>query len=102
MKTESDKPRPNTLLIILTMFDLVAAAAGAMPFAMSALISSGTDALGQSNFPLIISVPISAVILIIVAWALDATGRSKAARIAAAIPLLWGMTVLVMLNGPSV
>ncbi|MGE4610121.1 MAG: hypothetical protein AAED33_01745 [Paracoccaceae bacterium] len=102
MKLETDKPRQNTLLIILTMFDLIAAAAGAMPFAMSALITSGADALGQSNYPIIISVPIAAVVLILVAWTMEAASRPKAAGLIAAIPLVWGMTVLVMLNDPSV
>ncbi len=102
MTLDSDKPRQNTLLIVFTMFDLIAAAAGAMPFAMSSLISSGSDALGNSNFPIIMSVPIVAVTLVIIAWIMESTRRPKMARLTAALPLLWGMTVLVMLGGPSV
>ena len=100
MKLDSDKPRPNTILIVLTMFDLIAAAAGAMPFAMSAMISNSADALGNSHFPLIMSVPVSAVVLVIVAWTMEVTGHPKMARITAALPLLWGMAVLVTLSAP--
>jgi hypothetical protein len=102
MKLESDKPRQNTLLIVLTMFDLIAAAAGAMPFAMSALISGETDAAGHSNFPIIMSVPVAAIVLIIIAWVMESTGHPKMARVLAGLPLLWGMTVLFMLGGPNV
>ena len=102
MTLDSDKPRQNTLLIVLTMFDLIAAAAGAMPFAMSSMISNSTDALGNSNFPIIMSVPIAAVVFVITAWIIETTGHPKMARLTAALPLLWGMTVLVMLGGPSV
>jgi len=96
MKLDSDKPRPNTVLIILTMFDLIAAAAGAM----SSLITRGSDTAGQSNFPIIMSVPITAVILVIVAWVLESTDHPKKARLIAAVPLLWGMTVLVVVGNP--
>ncbi len=102
MKLDSDKPRQNTLLILLTMFDLIAAAAGAMPFAMFSMISNSTDVIGNSNFPLIMSVPIVAVVLVITAWIMDTIGHPKMARLTAAAPLLWGMTVLVTLNGPSI
>ena len=102
MKIDTDKPRQNTLLIVLTMFDLIAAAAGAMPFAMSSLISGETDAMGQSSFPMIMSVPVAAIVLVIAAWIMESTGHPKMARLVAALPLLWGMTVLVMLGGPSV
>ena len=102
METETDKNPPNTLLIILTLFDLVAAAGGAAPFAMAALISGTDAATGQSNFALIISVPAVAVVLVMVAWLFQVSGRRKAAFLTAAVPLIWGMTVLVMLNGPSV
>ena len=101
MNTKPTKARPNTLLILLTMFDLIAAAAGAAPFAMAALISGGSEAAENSNFALIISVPAVAVLLVLLAWAMEALGRSKAARITAGVPIIWGMVVLVMLSGPS-
>lgn len=98
MSLDSDKPSQNSLLIILTLFDLIAAAAGAMPFAMAKLITSGTDVAGNSDFAVIISVPIAAVVLIIVAWTAEATRHPKIARLIAAIPLIWGMAVFVMLQ----
>ena len=85
MKLDSDKPRQNTLLILLTMFDLIAAAAGAMPFAMFSMISNSTNVMGNSNFSLIMSVPIVAVVLVITAWIMDATGRPKMTHVTAAL-----------------
>ena len=68
---------------------------------MAALISGGSEAAENSNFALIISVPAVAVLLVLLAWAMEALGRSKAARITAGVPIIWGMVVLVMLSGPS-
>lgn len=67
------------------MFDLIAA--GAMPFSMSSLISSRADALGNTNFPIIMSVPVAAVVLVIIAWGLEATRHPKIARLTAALAL---------------
>lgn len=89
---EQEKPRPNTPLILLTMFNLLAAVAGSAPFAMAALITSNSTP--NSNTTLLFSVPAVAVVLVITAWIYEMNGKPKAARRIAIVPLLWATAVL--------
>lgn len=95
---DDTKPTKNTLLIMLTMFDLIGVVAGSAPFIMMAKM---TGDMSEGNYNLLLSIPTVAVVLLIVAWMLDMRGKPKPARILAAIPLIWGMTVFVLLNAPS-
>ena len=97
MKDET-KPDKNTLLIMLTMFDLLGAIAGPTPFIMMAKM---TGEMEEASYKLLLSVPTVAVVLLIAAWMMDTQGKPKLARILAAIPLIWGMTVFVLLNAPN-
>ncbi len=92
---EQEKPRANTPLIMLTMFNLLAAVAGSAPFAISSLITSG-DAAGNTDTKLLFSVPAVAIVLTVIAWLYDMNGKPKAARRIAMIPLIWGMVVLFL------
>lgn len=95
---EPDKPRKNAFLVILTLFDLLGAVAGSAPFIMFAMMTKDTSA---EPFKLLVSVPIVAIVLLIVAWLVDARGNARRAQFIAAIPLIWGLTVFVMLNAPT-
>ena len=95
---DDTKPDKNTLLIMLTMFDLLGAIAGSAPFIM---IAKMTGEMEETSYKLLLSVPAIAIILLIAAWIMDMQGKPKLARILAVIPLIWGMTVFVLLNAPS-
>lgn len=96
------KPASNTLLTLLSALDLlvIVAGAAALPISMFATSSIAFNPLypmGISNHVLIGSVPIVGVAMVITAWLVEASGKSKAAKFFAATPLFWGMAVFLMM-----
>ena len=96
------KPASNTLLTLLSALDLlvIVAGAAALPISMFATDSIAFNPLypmGIPNHVLIGSVPLVGVVMVITAWLIDASGKSKAAKFFAATPLFWGMAVFLMM-----
>jgi hypothetical protein len=96
------KPASNTLLTLLSALDLlvIVAGAAALPISMFATDSIAFNPLypmGIPNHVLIGSVPVVGVVMVITAWLMDASGKSKAAKLFAATPLFWGMAVFLMM-----
>jgi len=94
----SDKPRSDTLLVLLTMFDLVIAVVAGMPALMANIVKGGDGGATR----LMLSVPFSAIVLLLVAWTFYAKGRPTPARLIAAVPLFWALTVFIMRGGAIV
>ena len=96
------KPASNTLLTLLSALDLlvIVAGAAALPISMFAteqVVLNPLYVVGVSNQMLIGSVPMVGVVMVITAWLVDASGKTKAAKLFAATPLIWGMAVFLMM-----
>lgn len=96
------KPASNTLLTLLSALDLlvIVAGAAALPISMFAteqVVLNPLYVVGVSNQRLIGSVPMVGVVMVITAWLVDASGKTKAAKLFAATPLIWGMAVFLMM-----
>lgn len=96
------KPATNTLLTLLSALDLlvIVAGAAALPismFATNPIEYNPLNPMGISNQILIGSVPVVGVAMVIAAWLVEASGKSKAAKFFAATPLFWGMAVFLMM-----
>lgn len=98
---EEEKPRTNSLLIMLTLVNLLAAVAGSAPFLTRSMISNSSSLADEGRFNLLASIPAVAVVLLIVAWLVDSKGLHRRAQLIALMPLVWGMVVFVLLNSPT-
>ena len=96
------KPPGNTLLTLLSALDLFVIMGGMVALPMS-MFGSGRFALnplfsyGISNTVLIGSAPLFTVVMVILAWMAHSSGKVTAARMMAATPLFWGMSVFLMM-----
>lgn len=96
------KPQTNSLLTILTALDLlvVIISVAALPitmFTLDRIAFNPKFPMGVSNTYLIGSVPIVTVVMVILAWLVQGSGNVKAARLFAAVPLVWGFAVFLMM-----
>ena len=99
---EHTHPASSTPLSILTALDLLVVIAGAAAVPITSFASNSTvlnplHSYGISNTQLVWSVPMVGVVMVILAWLAQASGKVLAARLLAATPLFWGMAVFLMM-----